>query len=165
MLDGDFVLLSDGVYDLVEDEEKAAQDIAESLQNNYDSEDPSWFNGSELFRLIGDPAFAVRAVRAGLTIETLLHSIVEEAIVRLMDLQDEDDYITDKERISEIQTLQVRRLGNGSSYFFYLVCLNDSNEPIRTDFIIRLIPDLPPGMNEHLAGGTEAIQDVTKTFL
>ena len=164
LLDGDWVLLSDGVYSLVEAEEKAAQDIAESLQNNYDPDDPSWFNGSELYKLIGDPAFAVRAVRAGINIETFVHSIVEDAIIRLMELQDEDDYVDDAERINDIETLQVRRIGM-SSYFFYLICKNDSDDPIREDFVIRLLPSLPPGIDEHLSGGTESIQDVTKTFL
>jgi hypothetical protein len=81
-----------------------------------------------------------------------------------MDLQDEDDYISDKERIAEISTLQVRRIGF-NSYFFYLICKNDSDDPIKTDFLIRLLPALPSGIDEHLSGGTEALQNVNKTFL
>lgn len=137
-----------------------AQDVGESLQNNYDPDDPSWFNGSELYSIEANPSLVAAS---GLGAEALIYNIVEEAIFRLMELQDEDDYVDEAEHVTEIQTLQIQKIGD-MSYFFYLVLLNDSDEPVREEFIIRLLPPVSPGIAEVLVGGKETYQD-GKVFL
>lgn len=157
---GDWVLRPDGVFDIVTGYRKGVQDIAESLQNNYDPEDPSWFNGSTLYEIDKNPMIVAEQ---GLGAEVLIRTSVEDSILRLMDLQNEDNYVEDDELITEIRNLMVRRIG-ASSFFFQLVCINNSDQEITERFKLKLLPRLPSGLDESLTGGLELNRD-KKTFL
>ena len=158
---GDWVLRPDGVYEVVSGYRKGVQDLAETLQNNYDSEDPTWFNGSELYKIDENP---IAINEPGIGVEILIRTAVEEALLRLMDLQNEDSYVDDDEHIVEIRTLSVRRIG-ASSYFFYLHCVTDTDQEITERFTLRLLPQLPTGLSEDLSAGSEIRDGIKKTFL
>lgn len=158
---GDLVLLENGVYDTVTEEEKLRQDAAESLLNNRDSENPEWFNGSGLFELENNP---VLTHELGVGPEVFIYSEVDESILRLMHLQDDDYAITPREKIQEIYSLNVHRLGN-SSYLFVLILKNEAGEPVEERFKIKLLSEIPPGISETLVGGLERKLDQGKTFL
>lgn len=158
---GNFVLLENGVYSTVTDEAKLAQDTAESLQNNRDSEEPDWYNGSGLFEIEKNPLVTHEI---GVGPEVFIYSEVDEAILRLMSLQDDDPYCTPRERIQEIYSLNVEKLGN-SSYLFILILKNEAGEPVETPFVIKLLNEIPPGISETLVGGLERKLDQGKTFL
>ena len=161
LLDGDYVLLSNGTYQIVEDEEKCQQDIAESLQNNWDPEDPTWWNGSEIYAIERNP---ILAHEAGIGPEAFVYNMVDESMLRLMQLQDEDSECSARERILEIFSLNVHRLGN-SSFLFILIVKNEAGEPLKERFVVRLLSEIPPGMSETLVGGLEGKADQGKTFL
>jgi hypothetical protein len=158
---GDWVLQSDGTFQTCTGMEKCAQDVGESLQNNYDEDDPSWFNGSTLYLIMNNPQLSVEE---GLGVEMQIRTAVEDAVLRLMELQDEDEYVDDSERISEIRSLMVRKVG-ASTYFFYLYLINDMDQPIERTFRLKLLEGLPPGIDETVSGGTELYQQIKKSFI
>lgn len=158
---GDWVLLSDGTLQIVEGAEKCAQDIGESFQNNRDPDDPSWFNGSELYSLDRNP---VLYANSGLAAEMLIRKMLEETLLRLKALQQDDAYCDDAERISYIKTMSVFRIG-ASSYAFYVVAITDTDEEIQRNYTINLLPQPPVGMAQSMQGGFAAIGSGKKTFL
>ena len=158
---GDWVLQSDGSFSLVSGAAKGRQDLAEALKNNYDSENPSWFTGSELWKIDSNPTFIVKS---GIGVELLIHKYVEEAVRRLVDLQDADAFVDPQEHIIEIRTLKVVKIGK-MSYAFFLKVIVDSDDELDLAFKINLIPELPEGMAQSLAQGTELNPDIMKTFL
>lgn len=158
---GDWVLRPEGVFEVVEGYRKGVQDLGESLQNNYDPEDPSWFNGSTLYLLDENPMLLTEP---GIGAEMMIRQSVEDATLRLMDLQNEDSYIDDDEHIIEIRSLIVRAVGN-ASYFFALHCITDTDEEITQRFKLHLLPKLPEGLSEDLSRGTELDRNITKTFM
>lgn len=159
--DGDWVLQSDGTFDTVSGYRKGVQDLAESLKNNYDEEDPSWFNGSTIYK-IGENMQVT--VESGIGPEMQLRTAVEDSVFRLMELQNEDEYVDDAERITEIRNLMVRGIGR-STYFFYLLCINDLDQEITERFQLKLLPKIPPGLSETLSAGTELRRDIVKSFI
>lgn len=158
---GDWVLQSDGSFAVVSNAYKARQDVAEALKNNYDSANPSWFNGSEIYTLDRNPII-IRG--EGIGVEMLLHKFVEESIRRLVDLQEADAFVDSDEHITEIRSLKVVKIGK-MSYAFFLKVIVDTDEELDLSFKINLIPELPAGMAENLAAGTTANPDIMKTFL
>lgn len=158
---GDWVLQSDGTFATVSGYRKGVQDILESLQNNYDEDDPTWFNGSTLYKLTENVQVVAES---GIGVELQIRASVEDPILRLMELQAEDDYVDDDERISEIRNLAVRKVGI-SSYFFYLHCINDSDQPIQERFRLKILPPLPGGIEETIGGGTELYNQIKKSFI
>lgn len=158
---GDWVLRPDGVFDTVSGYHKGVQDLGESLQNNYDPDDPSWFNGSTLYQIDQNPMIVAEQ---GLGAEVLIRTAVEDATLRLMDLQNEDNYCEPEERITEIRQLVVRRVG-ASSFFFRLHCINDSDQEIVERFKLKLLPQLPSGLDETLSNGTQLDRSIKKTFI
>jgi len=158
---GDLVLLPEGVYNTVTDEPKLKQDTAESLLNNRDSENPDWFNGSGLFEIEKNPLVTHEL---GVGAEVFIYSEVDESILRLMNLQDDDPAITSREKIQEIYSLNVHKLGN-SSYLFVLILKNEAGEPVEDQFKIKLLSEIPPAISETLVGGLERKLDQGKTFL
>ncbi len=159
--DGDLVLLPQGVFDTVTDEAKLRQDIAETTLNNLDPQNPSWFTGSLLYTVEANPQ---NIIKSGIGVEQYIQVIIDEALQRLIDLQEEDEYITDKERISEVEQIIVQKIGN-SAYIFYAIVRNDSDEQVAEDIVLRVPGSLPPGMAENLSNAFISRQDVSKTFL
>jgi hypothetical protein len=158
---GDWVLLSDGTLQTAEGAEKCAQDIGEGYKNNRDPKDPSWYNGSELYRLDANP---VLYANSGLTAELLIRKMLEESLLRLMSLQQDDAYCDDAERISYLKTLSVLRVG-ASSYAFYSVTITDTDEEIQQNYSMNLLPQPPAGMARSIQGGLALVSGGKKTFL
>jgi hypothetical protein len=124
MANGDIVLDSAGRTIVIDGPEKCAQDIAESLLNNYDPQDPPYHNGSELYKLD-----EMTTTLASFGIPSTIESMVHDAIARLMDLQAQDAAITDEELISEIRYIRVWQIGQ-LSWAFYAKCITNSYEKI-----------------------------------
>ncbi len=139
--DGDLVTNSSNSYVVIGNVEKCAQDTAESLLNNWDSDLELYYNGSELYLIDDAPAqFAT------LGMDTFIQSTVEDAVNRLIDLQDEDDYVDEAEKIYEIRDLTVEPIGNLSWYFF-LYLVTESDEYVPQSFTINLAQRIPPGLD------------------
>lgn len=139
--DGDLMVDAAGRFFIVQGIEKCAQDVAESLLNNWDPEDITWFNGSEIYLIDADPR-ALDAISA----EERIRLAVEEAIERLIDLQDDDDYADVDEIISEIRELWVRKLG-GVSYGFFVKVVTESEDFAPLGFSITLNQQLPSSID------------------
>lgn len=141
---GDMVADSRGVYATVRGVEKCAQDIAESLLNNWDSDIPPPYNGSDLYLIDRNP---VDSTDAG--VETLVYKMVDDAIDRLMDLQDVDDYVDVDEVIDRIDLLTVKKVGP-MSWYFYLRVITESEEFVPYDYQIQLSQQLPDSVAAEL---------------
>lgn len=139
---GDLFVGTSGRFILVDGIEKCAQDIAESLSNNWDEEGDQYYNGSELFLLMRDQSSAI----AGIAIEERIRSAVEDAVFRLMDMQEADDYVDEDELIEQIRELWVQRLGVDGSYAFFLRVITMSELELPMNFDITLTQMLPPGV-------------------
>ena len=126
--------------------EKCAQDIAESYLNNYDPFDPPWHATGSEFYLIDSNVFAYN--QSG--ISSMIDSMADSALRRLMDAQQEDPAIDDEEFIEEIVGIHVWQIGD-LSWAFYSVCQTDSDENIETGFDIDLSQQLPSAIE---ASGT-----------
>jgi len=139
MVDGDLYVDSAGRYLAIEGIEKCAQDLAETLLNNRDPEFPPWFPGSELYRLTnGDYV----KLFSHITPMELIHTFVEDAVYRLMELQDIDPEVDDDEAIVDILLLEVRPFGN-LTWVFWLVVQVDTEEPVKMGFSVDLRQQLP----------------------
>ena len=163
MANGDLYVDAAGRYIAIEGIEKCAQDIAESLLNNRDPDFPEWFNGSELYRLTNGEYLRTMSYMQP---EELIHTYVEEAVDRLVELQDFDAYVDEDESIVEIALLDVRSIGN-LTYAFFLVCLTDSQEPVRVGFTIDLKQQIPAAIRGDVpdAAGPNASLVSGKTFM
>ena len=144
MANGDLVTDSTGRHLNIEGAEKLAQDIAEALLNNFDPEFPTYYNGSELFRLTSDPI-----VKNVVLLQERIQSMVHEAIDRLIDQQDLDPYADDEERIDQIERLDVRKVAD-LTWAFMLIVVNQSDEPIPTAFSVDLLHQLPSSISDEL---------------
>jgi len=140
--DGDLAVSVAGRFVYINGIQKCAQDIAESLLNNWDPIEESWYNGSELYAIDEDPSTLTT-----LTVEERIRSAVDESIERLRDLQDEDDYVDDDELIDEVRELWASKLGN-FTYGFYLRVITSSYEEVPMGFTVSLGQQLPPGLDE-----------------
>jgi hypothetical protein len=134
---GDIVL--DGAGRLVEVQgiEKCTQDLLEALLNQYDAQDPDWYNGSELHRL---DSMVVPLDSIG--VDTLIEQYARTATQRLMEQQENDPYVDEDELIAEIQTLVAQPLGNLTWSFFERV-LTDSQLPATVGFDLETNQQLP----------------------
>jgi hypothetical protein len=139
--DGDLIMDSTGRYRAVFGQEKCVQDIAESLLNNYDTEFPMYYNGSLLYEIDHNPAF-VEAIGA----EAFIHAAVNESIERLMDSQENDEYVDAAEKINHIQQLMVRRLGIMTYTFYLLAITEDDSDVTVDDFVVSLAQQLPASL-------------------
>jgi len=137
---GDLMVAPAGRFLIVTGIEKCAQDMAESLLNSWDPEEDQWYNGSELFLIGGDPS-SLDAISA----EERIRSVVEDAIDRLIDLQEDDNYVDLDEKIEEVRELWVRSLGN-STYGFFLRAITESEENVPLGFSIQLSQQLPSSL-------------------
>ena len=147
MVNGDLATDSAGRHLSIEGAEKLAQDLAESLLNNFDPEFPDYFNGSELFRIQQDPI-----VNNIVLVQERIRTNVQEAVERLIDLQDLDPYAEDEERIDIIDRIDVQKVGS-LSYAFFLLVINQSTEPIPAAFEISLLSELPNSVSDDSALG------------
>ncbi len=139
--DGDLLIDNRGQFIPINGMQKAAQDIAESLLNNWDPEDDQWWNGSELFKIERSPSeYAIVGP------EEQIRYMVEDAVTRLQDLQEEDAYADDDELIAEIRELWVKPLGD-MTYGYYLVAITASEEKVDPAFKIDLNQQLPSSMD------------------
>lgn len=154
---GDLALDSAGRHLNIEGAEKLAQDIAESLLNNFDPEFPDYFNGSELFRVQQDP-IANNTILA----QERIRSYVQDAMDRLIDLQDLDAYAEDEERIDIVDRIDVKQVGS-LSYAFYLAVINQSAELVPTAFEINLLSELPSSLSDEVL--FDFINDDNAAFL
>lgn len=158
MVDKDLAIDSGGRHINVRGVEKAAQDLAESLMNNYNPEFPTHYIGSTLYEIQGNPI----EYNLG-NAEIAIRSAVEDAVARLQDLQDEDPYIDDDERITDIARLEVIRIGE-TTYAYFLECRVDTDELLLLEFDVPLGTNLPPS-----AAGETQIQSLldqtSKLFL
>ena len=138
--DGDLMVSTGGRFMIVTGIEKCAQDIAESLLNNWDPETSVYYNGSELYLIDSDPV-SLDAISA----EERIRFAVESSVDRLIDLQDEDSYAEADELIQEIRELWVRNLGK-SSYGFFLRVITESEDDVPLNFTINLSQQLPSSL-------------------
>ena len=136
--DGDLVLDDRHAFMPIDGEEKCAQDVGESLLNNWDPDGINWFNGSELYSLIGETPSSLDRVSP----DEQIHFIVEEAIMRLQDLQDNDAYVDSEEAIDEIRTIDVFAIGK-MTYVFRLELVTLSDELLVRQYEISLSQQLP----------------------
>lgn len=139
---GDLIVGTSGRFILVDGIEKCAQDIAESLLNNWDENEDQYYNGSELFLLLRDQ----NSVLAGIAVEERIRNAVEEAVFRLMDMQEADDYVDEDELIEQIRELWVQRLGVDGSYAFFLRVITMSELELPMNFDLTLNQMLPQGV-------------------
>jgi len=138
MVNGDISILPSGSAETVMGIEKCAQDIAESLLNTYDPLEPDYYNGSEFWRLFEDPGhFDV------IGIESTIETMAEEAIQRLMELQENDQFVDDDELIDYIEYIRVWKIGP-MSWAFHAHVVTDSDERANVGFDIDLDQQLPP---------------------
>jgi hypothetical protein len=138
--DGDLLASTGGRFLTVFGLEKCAQDIAESLLNSWDDADYVWWNGSTLYLIGPDPVDTTV-----MTIEEMIRVAVEDAIERLIDMQEDDTYVDQDEQIADIRELWVRDLGD-LSYGFYLRAITTSEDYIPLGFTISLQQQLPTGI-------------------
>jgi hypothetical protein len=159
--DGDLIMDVTGRYRAIFGQEKCAQDIAESLLNNYESEFPMYYNGSSLYQIDYNPSF-VDAIGA----EAFIQASVSESVERLMDLQENDDYVDAAEKIDRVAQLSVQRIGM-MTYTFYLhvVTEDDSNVTV-DDFTISLAQQLPASLSQGFSNFLPAGQNTnSKPFV
>jgi hypothetical protein len=135
--DGDLMVSTGGTFIFINGLEKCAQDVAESLLNNWDVELAQYYNGSELYLIDEDPTSL-----ALISTEERIRVYVEDAVDRLMDLQASDDYADEDEVISEIRELIVERVGF-LTYGFYLAVVTESEDYVPQEFFINLGQQLP----------------------
>lgn len=140
--DGDLIVATTGAFVLIDGLQKCAQDIAESLLNDWDPDLINWYNGSELYLIDGDPASL-----SIVTAEERIRFAVEDSILRLQDLQQSDDFADEDEIIEEIRTLMVQKVGL-MTYGFYLSAITASDEFVEQDFAINLSQQLPSSFDE-----------------
>jgi hypothetical protein len=138
MMDGDLFFDRAGQAVTVEGLEKASQDMAESLINNYDSEDSPHYNGSEFYKMIGEAA----QEQGDLGISSRIERYATESIERLMDLQQVDPYVDDDELIEEIRTIYTEKEGP-MSWMFIALCITSSEDVAPVGFVISLDQQLP----------------------
>jgi hypothetical protein len=134
---GDLLLDTAGRFATCQGIEKCSQDIAETLLNNYDPQNPSHYIGSEFYKL-DRMTFSA----GGLDAITMIETFARDAIKRLMEMQENDTEVDDDELIAKIEYLQVRRIG-GLSYAFFLKCVTDSDLPAEIKFDISLQQQFP----------------------
>jgi len=138
---GDLVKAASGSLGEVDQLEKCAQDVAETYLTNYDPFDPPWHATGSEFYLIDNNVFAYNAMG----IEAMVRDMADGALRRLMDAQLEDAYADDEERIVEIKSINVWKVGQ-LSWAFYSVLVTDSDENVETGFDIDLTQQLPAGI-------------------
>ena len=139
--DGDLLVDNRGQFIPINGMQKCAQDIAESILNNWNSEDNQWWNGSELYQLERDPS-----MYADVEAEEQIRYMVEDAVMRLQALQEEDGEVDGDELIEEIRELWVKPLGN-MTYGYYIVAITASDEKVDPTFTISLSHQLPSSLD------------------
>lgn len=137
MSGGDFEVLPSGRTVDINGLEKCAQDIAESLLNSFDPQNPYYYNGSEFWRL-DEPNEAYDMFG----VESMIESMAADAVERLMEQQENDGYVDDEELIDTVEFIRVWRIGS-MSYAFHLHCVTASQDPVRVGFDINLEQQLP----------------------
>ena len=142
---GDLMTTIAGSYAIISGIEKCAQDIAESLLNNYDPEIELYYNGSELYK-VGDDPTILDTIGA----EELIEVAVADAMERLKDLQDNDLYIDEDESIDEIRRLDVDKVGY-FSWRFFLYVITESEEFIPANYDITLSQQLPASLADDFS--------------
>ncbi len=148
MAAGDLVLMSNGQFQQASGLEKSNQDLAEALLNNYDPLDPPWYPTGSEFYVIDDNVYAYNQMG----METVIRSMAESAIERLMEAQADDPYVDDEELIVETKSVDVWAVGD-LSFAFYAACVTDSDENVDVSFDIDLSHQLPSEI-ETSGGGT-----------
>jgi hypothetical protein len=163
MVDGDLYVDAAGRYLAIEGMEKCAQDLAESLLNNRDPEFPPWYPGSELYRLTNGEYLQLLS---HFTPMELIQTYVEDAVDRLIELQDIDAEVDDDEAITEILMLDVRPIGN-LTWAFWLIVQVDTNEPVKMGFTVDLKQQLPAAIRGDLPDtfGPNTPDAWAKTFM
>lgn len=163
MVDGDLYVDAAGRYLAIEGMEKCAQDLAESLLNNRDPEYPPWYPGSELYRLTNGEYLQLMT---HITPRELIHTYVEEAVDRLIELQDIDAEVDDDEAIVDILLLDVRPIGH-LTWAFFLTVQVDTLEPVKLGFTVDLRQQLPAAVRGDLPDifGPNTPDAWAKTFM
>lgn len=128
---GDWESDERGRFTYIEDREKCAQDTACSLlQKLYAN--GLW--GSELHRV--EQGTVVDTVSAH---KVLVETMVGEAVERLMAFQEQDDDISDLEKIRDFETTVARSASAALSYDYYLaVHTEGSNEPVTQAYTVEI---------------------------
>jgi len=141
--DGDWVVDAAGRYVTVQGLEKGTQDIAEALLNTYDPKFPTYYNGSTLWTIQEKTTALV-----DFSIESLIHVSVTDAIDRLRDIQDNNAYVDDDERINKIAELFVRH-PYPMTWIYYLRVITDSDQAIPLNFPISLRQQIPENIGAY----------------
>lgn len=120
--DGDLEFGTAGEQLLIKDAEKAAQDLLDEILLPYEAVRD---RGNEMFQSNGSLASITGSEYIG---ASYIKSSIQSATKRLMRAQNDDPGTTSAEVIQGIKTLLVQRLGDVTSYGFFLaVQVNDSN--------------------------------------
>jgi len=140
---GDLISDASGSYTSISGLHKVSQDVAEALLNNYDPEVVTYYNGSELYR-VGEQTTILNTIG----VEEWVHTMVMEAMDRLQDLQDDDEYIDEDESIEDVTELTVNKAGY-LSWRFILRLVTESADNIPLNFDISLSQQLPDDLAEE----------------
>jgi hypothetical protein len=91
--------------------------------------------------------------------EEFIRNSVSDAVSRLQDLQDSDDYADETEKIDHVASLTVSRIGM-MTYTFDLRTVTESTEPVVVDdFTISLAQQLPSSLAQGFGVFLPAGQD------
>lgn len=144
--DGDLVTDTANKYVVISKLEKCAQDIMESLLNNWDEDSDQYYNGSTLYIVEQHPTrFDVIGA------EEFIRSAVEDSIERLQNSQDEDDFVDEEEKIEEVAELTVWRDDDAkTSWNFFLRVLTESENFVPMSFEVTAEQQLPSGVTNPL---------------
>ena len=100
------------------------------------------YNGSELYLLVANPT-----THLDIFIEEQIKYAIQDAIDRLIDLQDQDPYIDDDEKLEEIRHLRVKKVGD-FTYSFYFLAVTVSDEQVERSFAIELSQQMPDNVRK-----------------
>jgi len=139
--DGDLYVGPDGKTKLLEEADKAAQDIAAALLQFYNSERAF---GSEIDQL-EFPIFASRALMPG-----ILHQKIDQAMRRLLDYQEKNRYLTATERIVKYDVNIVAM--NDLQFLFYVDARTAAGASAKKAAIVSLRHQLPESAIPSLPG-------------
>jgi len=144
--DGDLVTDTANKYVIIDKLEKCAQDVMESLLNNWDGDSEQYYNGSTLYVVEQHPTrFDIIGA------EEFIRAAVEESIERLQNLQDEDDFVDEEEKIEEVAELNVwRDHDSKTTWNFFLRLLTESEDYVAQNFEVTAEQQLPANVANNI---------------
>ena len=134
---GDYVVDDAGRTLTVSGVDKCAQDVLETLTNEYDTLDPPWYQTGSEFHMINDPDYAYQSIEPNVMIK----SMAQDAIDRLRSAQENDPYVDDEELIDHVVRMIVNQVGP-LSYAFFAQIVTASEEQVKASFDLDYGSDL-----------------------